>query len=205
MAAEAEASREARAKVIAADGEKRASKALREASNVIDESPSALQLRYLQVKFSPLMPLNASLKRGREDWKMCARLRGHSVSAFLPLACQNVLLFIQPVSRFFFSFARSCMREALKTSLPQLLPLYRILFCEAMATTAQSKVVGSSSCGLYGFLYDIFPSSICLSQANCCHTIHKYCEAPSPCLVFWVDKRTGLVQSRGQNWGCRKM
>lgn len=49
MAAEAEATREARAKVIAADGEKRASKALREASNVIDESPSALQLRYLQV------------------------------------------------------------------------------------------------------------------------------------------------------------
>merc|ERR1739848_741786 len=48
MAAEAEASREARAKVIAADGEKRASKALREASNVIEESPSALQLRYLQ-------------------------------------------------------------------------------------------------------------------------------------------------------------
>ena len=51
MAAEAEASREARAKVIAADGEKRASKALREASNVIEESPSALQLRYLQVSF----------------------------------------------------------------------------------------------------------------------------------------------------------
>ena len=44
MAAEAEASREARAKVIAADGEMRASKALREASNIIDESPSALQL-----------------------------------------------------------------------------------------------------------------------------------------------------------------
>ena len=51
MAAEAEASREARAKVIAADGEMRASKALREASNIIDESPSALQLRYLQVSF----------------------------------------------------------------------------------------------------------------------------------------------------------
>ena len=50
MAAEAEASREARAKVIAADGEKRASKALREASSVIDDSPSALQLRYLQVR-----------------------------------------------------------------------------------------------------------------------------------------------------------
>ena len=52
MAAEAEATREARAKVIAADGEKRASRALREASNVIDESPSALQLRYLQVTSS---------------------------------------------------------------------------------------------------------------------------------------------------------
>merc|ERR1712051_762892 len=50
MAAEAEASREARAKAIAADGEKRASKALREASRTIDESPSALQLRYLQVR-----------------------------------------------------------------------------------------------------------------------------------------------------------
>ena len=49
MAAEAEASREARAKVIAADGEMRASKALREASNVIEQSPAALQLRYLQV------------------------------------------------------------------------------------------------------------------------------------------------------------
>ena len=49
MAAEAEASREARAKVIAADGEMRASKALREASDVIEQSPAALQLRYLQV------------------------------------------------------------------------------------------------------------------------------------------------------------
>jgi len=48
MAAEAEASREARAKVIAADGEMRASKALREASNIIEQSPAALQLRYLQ-------------------------------------------------------------------------------------------------------------------------------------------------------------
>ena len=49
MAAEAEASREARAKVIAADGEMRASKALREASVIIEQSPAALQLRYLQV------------------------------------------------------------------------------------------------------------------------------------------------------------
>ncbi|XP_056288519.1 erythrocyte band 7 integral membrane protein isoform X2 [Pseudoliparis swirei] len=48
MAAEAEASREARAKVIAAEGEMNASRALKEASLVIAESPSGLQLRYLQ-------------------------------------------------------------------------------------------------------------------------------------------------------------
>ena len=48
MAAEAEAAREARAKVIAAEGEQKASKALKEASDIISESPSALQLRYLQ-------------------------------------------------------------------------------------------------------------------------------------------------------------
>merc|ERR1712087_826578 len=48
MAAEAEAAREARAKVIAAEGEQKASFALREASEVISESPAALQLRYLQ-------------------------------------------------------------------------------------------------------------------------------------------------------------
>jgi erythrocyte band 7 integral membrane protein len=48
MAAEAEASREARAKVIAAEGEMNAAKCLKEASEVISESPQALQLRYLQ-------------------------------------------------------------------------------------------------------------------------------------------------------------
>ncbi|XP_053138020.1 stomatin-like isoform X2 [Hemicordylus capensis] len=48
MAAEAEATREARAKVIAAEGEMNASRALKEASMVITESPAALQLRYLQ-------------------------------------------------------------------------------------------------------------------------------------------------------------
>ncbi|XP_034247734.1 band 7 protein AGAP004871-like isoform X1 [Thrips palmi] len=48
MAAEAEAAREARAKVIAAEGEMKASRALKEASDIISESPSALQLRYLQ-------------------------------------------------------------------------------------------------------------------------------------------------------------
>jgi len=48
MAAEAEATREARAKVIAAEGEQKASKALKEASDIISQSPAALQLRYLQ-------------------------------------------------------------------------------------------------------------------------------------------------------------
>lgn len=48
MAAEAESAREARAKVIAAEGEQQASKALKEAADVINESPAALQLRYLQ-------------------------------------------------------------------------------------------------------------------------------------------------------------
>ena len=36
-------------KVIAAEGEQKASRALREASDVITESAAALQLRYLQV------------------------------------------------------------------------------------------------------------------------------------------------------------
>merc|ERR1711874_937148 len=48
MAAEAEAAREARAKVIAAEGEHKSSRALAQAAEVIAESPAALQLRYLQ-------------------------------------------------------------------------------------------------------------------------------------------------------------
>jgi len=48
MAAEAEATREARAKVVAAEGEFKASRALKEAADVISESGPALQLRYLQ-------------------------------------------------------------------------------------------------------------------------------------------------------------
>ena len=71
MAAEAEAAREARAKVnllkhkkklmhntmkiiiwyqvIAAEGEQKASRSLREAAEIVSESPAAIQLRYLQV------------------------------------------------------------------------------------------------------------------------------------------------------------
>ena len=50
MAAEAEAAREARAKVIAAEGEHKASKALRHAAEVIVDSPAALQVRTILVK-----------------------------------------------------------------------------------------------------------------------------------------------------------
>lgn len=48
MATEAEATREAKAKVISAEGEQQASVALKEAADVISQSPVALQLRYLQ-------------------------------------------------------------------------------------------------------------------------------------------------------------
>ena len=46
MAAEAEAAREARAKVIAAEGEHKASRALRHAAEIIMDNPAALQVCY---------------------------------------------------------------------------------------------------------------------------------------------------------------
>ena len=75
MAAEAEASREAKAKVnhfilkslvnkikiIAAEGEMDASKNLREAARIISESPSALQLRYLQTLNSIAAEKNSTI------------------------------------------------------------------------------------------------------------------------------------------------
>jgi len=61
MAAEAEAAREARAKVIAAEGEQKASHALKEAAQVIQESPSALQLRYLQTLTSISAEKNSTI------------------------------------------------------------------------------------------------------------------------------------------------
>ncbi len=48
MATEAEAAREARAKVVSAEGEQKASIALKNAADTINKSPIALQLRYLQ-------------------------------------------------------------------------------------------------------------------------------------------------------------
>ncbi|KAH3792007.1 hypothetical protein DPMN_145496 [Dreissena polymorpha] len=49
MAAEAEANRDARAKVILAEGEMKASRSLKEAADIINQSPAAMQIRYLQV------------------------------------------------------------------------------------------------------------------------------------------------------------
>ena len=51
MAAEAEAAREARAKVIAAEGEHKASRSLRQAAEVITDSPAALQVKVTQRLF----------------------------------------------------------------------------------------------------------------------------------------------------------
>lgn len=61
MAAEAESSREARAKVIAAEGEMKASRSLKEAADVMSESPSALQLRYLQTLNSIAAEKNSTI------------------------------------------------------------------------------------------------------------------------------------------------
>lgn len=48
MAAEAEATQEARAKLIDAEGELKASESLKNAANILNKSPAALQLRFLQ-------------------------------------------------------------------------------------------------------------------------------------------------------------
>ncbi len=61
MAAEAEAAREARAKVVAAEGEQKASRALKEAADVISESPVALQLRHLQTLSSIAAEHNSTI------------------------------------------------------------------------------------------------------------------------------------------------
>merc|ERR1712055_720553 len=61
MAAEAEASREARAKVIAAEGEMNASRKLKEAADVMSESPNSMQLRYLQTLTSISAEKNSTI------------------------------------------------------------------------------------------------------------------------------------------------
>jgi len=72
MARQAEAERERRAKIIAAEGELQASQKLSEAARVMESSPGTLQLRYLQtlVEMSSekamhtVIPLPIELLRG---------------------------------------------------------------------------------------------------------------------------------------------
>jgi erythrocyte band 7 integral membrane protein len=61
MATEAEATREARAKVIAAEGEQRAAKAIKGAADVLGTSPFAIQLRYLQTLNSIAAEKNSTI------------------------------------------------------------------------------------------------------------------------------------------------
>jgi len=61
MAAEAEAARDATAKIIASDGEFKSSKALKEASDVIASSQAGLQLRYLQALHSISTERNSTI------------------------------------------------------------------------------------------------------------------------------------------------
>lgn len=61
MAAEAEASREARAKLIAAEGELKAAQSLREAAGIMAQNPVTLQLRYLQTLNSIASETKATL------------------------------------------------------------------------------------------------------------------------------------------------
>ena len=53
--------REAQAKIISAQGEMDASKALKEAADVISQSPGALQLRYLQTLTSISAEKNSTI------------------------------------------------------------------------------------------------------------------------------------------------
>jgi regulator of protease activity HflC (stomatin/prohibitin superfamily) len=68
MARQAEAEREKRAKIIHADGERQAAKALAQAAEIIQSQPVALQLRYLQTlvemageQNSTIIPLNVDV------------------------------------------------------------------------------------------------------------------------------------------------
>ena len=61
MAAEAEATREARAHCIVAEGELRSARTLRDAADLVATSPGALQLRYLQTLSSIANEKNSTI------------------------------------------------------------------------------------------------------------------------------------------------
>ena len=74
MATEAEATREARAKVVAAEGEQKASVALRNAADTINKSPVALQLRYLQTLTHIAAEKNSSKAENPRFFHSCTDL-----------------------------------------------------------------------------------------------------------------------------------
>ena len=54
--------------MIAAEGEQKASRALREAAEIVSESPAAIQLRYLQVWF--IASLTNFQKANKKAWSI---------------------------------------------------------------------------------------------------------------------------------------
>ena len=83
MAAEAEAAREARAKVIAAEGEHKASRALKHAAEVIGESPAAMQVGHQDF--------------GRIHSSYCCQLRYLQTLASISAEHNSTLVFPVPV------------------------------------------------------------------------------------------------------------
>ena len=70
MAAEAEAAREARAKIIAAEGEEKASSSLRNAANIISENKGALQVHLIKIgedKLFSIFLISASIFANSEQ------------------------------------------------------------------------------------------------------------------------------------------
>ena len=84
MAAEAEAARESRAKVVAAEGEQKASHALQEAAQVLQGSPHALQVRYsdLQTVLVLMYCLTASLSTDSDLHLSRTKLYNHFPQAY---------------------------------------------------------------------------------------------------------------------------
>merc|ERR1711974_448354 len=104
----AESTRDARAKVIASEGEQKAAKALKEAADVISQSPAALQLRYLQTLNSISAEKNSTI--------------------IFPLPMELVGAFTQSGVR-----KRNWIRQRTKVPYqPILLPLSETLMCHFM-------------------------------------------------------------------------
>ena len=93
MAAEAEAAREARAKVIAAEGEHKASRALRHAAEVITDCPAALQVWNMQtvLTFSDTRKLSAEISSNFEQHLGRAQQHDHLPGPYRP--CVKLFIF----------------------------------------------------------------------------------------------------------------